>query len=86
MQNLFVFMEPSEDAHDTPMKAGNMILNRFCIDEDAVFETSGIYNLKKWSGYGADVEKGKEQLFEQLNPYRHYFGNGTLGDFRKQNP
>ena len=26
-----------------------MILNRFCIDEDAAFELSGVNNLKKWS-------------------------------------
>ena len=41
MQNLLVLMEPFEDAHETPLKAGNMILNRFCIDEDAAFELSG---------------------------------------------
>ena len=47
MQNLVVFMEPSEHAYDNPAKAGNMILNRFCIDEDAAFELSGISSLKK---------------------------------------
>ena len=46
MQNLVFFMESSENAHRTPMKAGNMILNRFCIDEDAAFELSGVYDLK----------------------------------------
>ena len=46
MQNLVVFMEPSEHAYDTPAKAGNMILNRFCIDEDAAFELSGISSLE----------------------------------------
>ena len=49
MQNLVVLMEPSEDAFDTPLKAGNMILNRFCIDEDAAFELSGVNYLKKSS-------------------------------------
>ena len=49
MQNLVVFMEPSEHAYDTPAKAGNMILNRFCIDEDAAFELSGISSLKTFS-------------------------------------
>ena len=39
-------MEPSEDAHITPLKGGNMILNRFCIDEDAAFELSGVNYLK----------------------------------------
>ena len=49
MQNLLVLMEPFEDAHVTPLKAGNMILNRFCIDEDAAFELSGVNYLKKSS-------------------------------------
>ena len=49
MQNLVVFMEPSEDAWNTPLKGGNMILNRFCIDEDAAFELSGVYSFKKSS-------------------------------------
>ena len=47
MQNLVVLMEPSERAYDTPLKGGNMILNRFCIDEDAAFELSGVNYLKK---------------------------------------
>ena len=49
MQNLVVLMEPSEDAWVTPLKGGNMILNRFCIDEDAAFELSGVSYLKKSS-------------------------------------
>ena len=46
MQNLVVLMEPSEDAYFTPLQTGNMILNRFCIDEDAAFELSGVNYLK----------------------------------------
>ena len=49
MQNLVVLMEPSEDAFANSLKAGNMILNRFCIDEDAAFELSGVNYLKKSS-------------------------------------
>ena len=49
MQNLVVFMEPSEKDWITPLKGGNMILNRFCIDEDAAFELSGVNYLKKSS-------------------------------------
>ena len=58
-------MEPSEDACYTPLKAGNMILNRFCIDEDAAFELSGVNSFKKWSrGMGfTSEEKGKEYSF-----------------------
>ena len=56
MQNLVVLMEPSEDGYQIDMKAGNMILNRFCIDEDAAFELSGVNYLKKSSDEMADEE------------------------------
>ena len=49
MQNLVVMMEPSEHAWDNSLKAGNMFLNRFCIDEDAAFELSGVKYLQKSS-------------------------------------
>ena len=55
MQNLVVFMEPSENAYSTPLKGGNMILNRFCIDEDAAFELSGVISLTKTS---EEIERG----------------------------
>ena len=48
MQNLVVLMESSEHAHITPLKAGNMTLNRFCIDEEAAFELSEV-NYSKTS-------------------------------------
>ena len=78
MQNLVVLMEPSEDAYDYSLKAGNMILNRFCIDEDAAFELSGVNFLEKSSRdkrSGKSIklkvkrkEKGKEYSF-----WRTYF-------------
>ena len=75
MQNVVVFMEPSHHAHETPLKAGIMILNRFSIDEDAAFELSGVNSLNKAPkdmGYPQNKtregklkikEKGKEYLF-----------------------
>ena len=81
-QNLVVLMEPFEDAHRIDIKAGNMILNRFCIDEDAAFELSGVNYLEKTSRdiEGGSIkfevkrkEKGKEIIltilfyFEKLN-------------------
>ena len=59
MQNLVVLMEPSEDSWETHLKSGNMILNRFCIDEDAAFELSGVNYLKEDRRI-IDTEKGKE--------------------------
>ena len=47
VQNLVVLMEPGRNAYDISFKGGNMCLNRFVIDEDAAFELSGVYNLKK---------------------------------------
>ena len=58
MQNLVVFMEPSERTWNTSSKAGNMTLNRFCIDEDAAFELSGVYYLKQTWSFN-DKKKGR---------------------------
>ena len=73
MQNLVVLMEPSEDGFDASLKTGNMILNRFSIDEDAAFELSGVIYLKKssremWYGDSPVLNekrkvKGKEYSF-----------------------
>ena len=73
MKNLVVFMEPSEDAWDTSLNYGNMILNRLCIDEDAAFELSGVHYFQKSSRdicYGDNTQnilkrkqKGQEYTF-----------------------
>ena len=49
--NLVVFIDPSEEKFDISMKFGNMIFNRFCIDEDAAFELSEVNHVKKSSTY-----------------------------------
>ena len=46
MQNLFVFIESNKNGWLTPLKAGNLYLNRFCIDEEAAFELSDVNYLK----------------------------------------
>ena len=46
-QNVVLLMEPCDSAADVSLKAGNMLLNRFCIDEDAAFETTGVYYLEE---------------------------------------
>ena len=74
VQNLVVLMEPSEDAHDISLKGGNMILNRFCIDEDAAFELSGVSYLEKSSlklrnGVSLEKEKGKECSMNTVHSY-----------------
>ena len=76
MQNLVFFMEPSEDSCYISLKAGKMYFNRFCIDEAAAFELSGVHYLQKSSakiifGDGREIElerkqKGKEYSFVHL--------------------
>ena len=44
--NHLSFFTSSLNQSDISAMAGNMYLNRFCIDEDAAFEVSGIYNLE----------------------------------------
>ena len=48
-QNLVVLIDPSKNAYNISSKGANMYLNRFCIDEDAGFECSGVLYLKKSS-------------------------------------
>ena len=49
-QNVVLFIEPTDDTYNISLKAGNMLLNQFCIDEDAAVELSGVnYLLKKCS-------------------------------------
>ena len=47
MQNLVVLIDPPVYEEDISLKAGNICLNRFCIDEDAAFELCGVYDLKQ---------------------------------------
>ena len=57
MQNLVFFMDVG-DAWVPALKAGNLIFNRFCIDEDAAFELSGVNYLQKSSFRTRLVDKG----------------------------
>ena len=73
MQNLVVLMEPNERAYLTSLRTGNMFLNRFCIDEDAAFELSGVNHLKKASSWLKESfyydRKGKEYSRNYIHSY-----------------
>ena len=71
MQNLVVLMEPSEDADNISLKAGNMIFNRFCIDEDAAFELSGVNYLEK-SSYDMKTGESKEFKVQRKQKGKEY--------------
>ena len=49
MQGIVLFIEPNDDAFHTPIKIGNLFMNRFAIDEDAGFEILNVLELEKTS-------------------------------------
>ena len=48
-------MEEWEEAWRTPLKGGNLFFNRFGADEDAAFESVGVYHLQKSSDKMANL-------------------------------
>ena len=46
MQKIVLFIDPAQSEWSTPSKIGNLLMNRFTIDEDANFETVKIFNLE----------------------------------------
>ena len=64
MQNLVMIMQPSQGDDDISLKAGNMFLNQFIIDEDVAIELSGIYNAT----FRRSVEdRGEDYPFDTYN-------------------
>ena len=59
-QNLVVLIDPSKNAYNISSKGANMYFNRFCIDEDAGFECSGVLYLKK-SSFDLPIDTSKDE-------------------------
>ena len=49
MQKIILFIEPSDDAFDTPSKIVHLFMNRFAVDEDAGSEVLKVLELGKAS-------------------------------------
>ena len=49
MQKNVLFIEPNDDACYTPLKIGNLFMNRFAVEEDAASEILNIFELEKSS-------------------------------------
>ena len=62
MQNLVFLMGQPDGADDISLKGGIMCMNRFCIDEDAAFELTGVWYIKKsYNDISSSIEaKGKD--------------------------
>ena len=58
-QKIVLFLEPADKAFNTPSKAGNLLMNRFAIDEDAQNEILKInqleHNFMNILGKGLDL-------------------------------
>ena len=50
MQKIILFIEPCDDAFDTPEKIGHLFMNRFSVGEDTAFEVLNVLELGKASG------------------------------------
>ena len=49
MQKIVLFIEPSDEAWNTPSKIGHLFMNRFAVDEDPGFEIVKVLELAKTS-------------------------------------
>ena len=57
MPNIFLLLESVPHKYDTSLNAGNMYINRFCIDEEASFELSGVRNLQIPLSEATEIEE-----------------------------
>ena len=63
MQKIVLFIEPQEEKSSTPLKIGNLFMNRFAIDEDGRHESLKIYHLQD-----TFEEYEKRRLTENVGP------------------
>ena len=65
MQKIVLFMEPNDDAWITPLKIGNLFMNRFAVDEDAASEVLKIFELEKTFKKMYDDDQSEYKEFEE---------------------
>ena len=63
MQKIILFVEPIDDAFETPAKIGDIFMNRFAIDENASCEILKSYELCKTS---LDMSWSKRANYENF--------------------
>ena len=65
-QDVVLLLIPPLYPYDISWKGGNSLLNRFCIDEEMAFETSGVYFKKKNSIGSASEGKANQNAVTTL--------------------
>ena len=66
MQNIILFIEPTETTYYLPSKIGHLFINRFAIDEEERSEILKIFDLQDKIGHLAS-KKGRGRLIFLLN-------------------
>ena len=70
MQKIVLFIEPQEKWR-TPLKIGNLFMNRFAIEEDGCHETSKIFYLDNtfydYENGRLTKNKGSDSILQQNN-------------------
>ena len=64
MQKIILFIEPNDDAWQTPLKIGNLIMNRSVVEEDAASEVLKIFELGKTSVKMSNTDLPEYKNFE----------------------
>ena len=65
MQKIVLFIEPFEARWATPLKIGNLFVNRFAVEEDAASEVLKIFELEKSSDEMSSHEHPKYMNFKE---------------------
>ena len=78
MQKIILFVEPIDDAFETPAKIGDIFMNRFAIDENASCEILKKFELGK-SSLNMSWPEGKN--YDNFVEERHQKGMDHLSMF-----
>ena len=79
MHQVSLFLEKQEESYRTPLKIGNLFFNRFGTDEDAAFESVGVYHLQK-SSREMELDGNKEKGMDINHIYvRNHFITSIIG-------
>ena len=74
MQKIVLFIEPNDDAWQTPLKIGNLFMNRFAVEEDAASEILKILELEKTSMKMSDSDSEYNPEYKNFEEERKQKG------------
>ena len=75
MQKIVLFIEPFDELWMTPLKIGNLFMNRFAVEEDAASEVLKIFELEKIS---FEMSYPKHPKYEKFTEERKQKGKDLI--------